>query len=83
MLKENTAHHTTMYKLSYGEAVYSLQGLFASQYWKYYLYIELVGWKCVSSDIRNAFGMPEFPATSSVIVYILHDMPCPIHLVGA
>jgi hypothetical protein len=32
MLKENTAHHTAMYKLSYGEDVYSLQGLFGFQY---------------------------------------------------
>lgn len=30
MLKENTAHHTVMYKLSYGEDVYCLQGLFGS-----------------------------------------------------
>ena len=39
MLKENTAHHTAMYKLSYGEDVYSLQGLFGSQYWKCCLYL--------------------------------------------
>jgi hypothetical protein len=28
-------------------------------------------------------GMPEFFAISSVVVYILHDMPCCVHLVGA
>jgi hypothetical protein len=32
MLKGNTAHHTAMYNVSYGEVVDSLQGVFGSQY---------------------------------------------------